>query len=96
MKPREEEQLKRKPPDRHRGPERRRFRLVKLEERIAPSGVVWGGPARAMTMNHNERLVRGAAKAAPKPARPRQAKGRFRLVKLEERIAPSGIVVQRG
>jgi hypothetical protein len=54
-----------------------KLRIVKLEPRIAP----------ALSTNHNETLVRDAAKATPKT----EPKPKLRIIKLEERIAPASI-----
>jgi hypothetical protein len=78
MDPRKEEKQTPKAADVRTGEKRRRLRVVRLEERIAPR----------VTANHNETLVREPAKAKPKSAEPRKTKGRLRIVKLEERIAP--------
>jgi hypothetical protein len=52
-----------------------RLQVVKLEGRIAPR----------IALNHNEMLVREAAKV--KAAKPKK-KARVRVVKLEPRVAP--------
>ncbi len=82
MKPRKPEQAKAKQIEPRKEVKKAPFRIVKLEERIAP----------ALTVNHNETLLREAAESdrkAPQP-RGRQRPRRFRIDKLEERIAPKG------
>jgi hypothetical protein len=55
-----------------------RFRLVKLEDRIAPK----------LAVNHCETVVREPVRSKPKVSQAPKARGRLRVVKLEERIAP--------
>src|SRR5262245_12636198 len=79
MEPRREKNEP-KTPQIRREEQRSKLQIVKLEARIAP----------AITLNHNEALVRDPAQAKPKAPQPRKGdtRGRFRLVKLEARIAP--------
>ena len=69
-----------------------KLRIVKLEPRIAPAA---GCPDALVCgrTNHNETLVRESAKVESKAAEPHKSEQkprRFRIIKLEERIAPSG------
>ena len=81
MEPRKEVKQEQKPANVLMEKTKQTFHVVKLEERIAP----------ALNSNHNESLVRDAAKAAaespPPPAA--NAQSRLRIIKLEERIAPA-------
>src|SRR6516164_406324 len=95
MKPREEQKHESKtPPVRKQAP-KPKFRLVKLEWRIAPAtGLRTWMTTMTGSANHNETLVREPAKDKPKAAEVRKTgqKPRLRIVKLEGRITP-GIAV---
>src|SRR5262245_40155082 len=79
MQPHSEKKEPKAPQIRKEEP-RPKLQIVKLEARIAP----------AITLNHNQTLVRDPVQAKPKAPKPRKGttRGRFRLVKLEARIAP--------
>src|SRR5205823_12293140 len=77
MEPRKDERREPKAAE-TRKPEKPKFRVVKLEERIAPK----------LATNHNEALVRDPAKPKTAEVRKEDPKPKLRVVKLEERIAP--------
>ena len=91
MKPREEQKHESKtPPVRKQAP-KPKFRLVKLEWRIAPAtGLRTWMTSMTGSANHNETLLREPAKGEPKAAgvRKQARKPQLRIVKLEQRITP--------
>jgi hypothetical protein len=71
MEPRDDKREQRPAPERPKQPKPKRFRLVRLEERIAPAASGGGTPTLergyTSTTNHNETLVRDRArKVKPK------------------------------